>query len=102
MIGDRLRTLREAKRLTLEHIAERTGLLRTYILAIENGDAMTSIDIVERLARALQVQMYELFYSGRNNPVLINLPNRLTCDDIVNRSFFSPAESFHFSCKNKE
>ncbi len=67
IIGDRLRDLREAKRLSQGDIEKRSGLLRCYISRVENGHTVPAIDTLEKLARALDVPMYQLFYDG-NEP----------------------------------
>ncbi len=64
VIGDRLKTLREAKHLSQGEIEKRTGLLRCYISRVENGHTVPAIDTLEKLARALEVPMYQLFYDG--------------------------------------
>ena len=76
MIGDRLRDLREAKHLSQGHIEKRTGLLRCYISRVENGHTVPAIETLEKMARALEVPLYQLFYEGEEPPKLPNLLNR--------------------------
>jgi transcriptional regulator with XRE-family HTH domain len=83
VIGERLRTLREAKGLPQSEIERRTGLLRCYVSRVENGHTVPSIETLEKLARALEVPLYQLFYDYENPPQLTNLPDRKTADDIV-------------------
>jgi transcriptional regulator with XRE-family HTH domain len=64
VIGDRLRELREAKKLSQGDIQERTGLLRCYVSRVENGHTVPAVDTLEKLARALEVPMYQLFHAG--------------------------------------
>jgi transcriptional regulator with XRE-family HTH domain len=68
VISDRLRELRQQKGLSQGDIQVRSGLLRCYISRVENGHTVPSIDTLEKLARALQVPMYELFYDGEKPP----------------------------------
>src|ERR1700680_563736 len=68
LIGDRLRALREHKNLSQGHIEKRTGLLRCYISRVENGHTVPSIETLEKLARALEVPIYQIFYEGKNQP----------------------------------
>src|SRR6202050_3196138 len=68
VIGDRLRALREAKSLSQGEIEARTGLLRCYISRVENGHTGPSIETLEKMARALEVSMYQIFYDGRHKP----------------------------------
>jgi transcriptional regulator with XRE-family HTH domain len=61
LIGDRLKTLREQKKLSQGDVEKRTGLLRCYISRVENGHTVPSVDTMERMAQALEVPMYRLF-----------------------------------------
>jgi len=61
IIGDRLRALREEKKLSQGDIEKRTGLLRCYISRVENGHTVPAIETLEKMARAFEVPMYELF-----------------------------------------
>jgi transcriptional regulator with XRE-family HTH domain len=68
VIGDRLRALREQKNLSQGHIEKRTGLLRCYVSRVENGHTVPSIETLEKWARALEVPLYQIFYSGEEAP----------------------------------
>src|SRR5665213_905222 len=83
VIGDRLRELREHKKLSQGDIEERTGLLRCYISRVENGHTVPAIETLEKMARALEVPVYQLFYDGEEPPELPNLPKRKTADEIA-------------------
>jgi transcriptional regulator with XRE-family HTH domain len=64
LIGERLRTLREEMNLSQGDIEHRTGLLRCYVSRVENGHTVPSIETLEKLARALDVKLYQLLYDG--------------------------------------
>jgi len=83
IIGDRLRDMREQKKLSQGDIEKRTGLLRCYISRVENGHTVPAIETLEKLARALEVPLYHLFYDGDEPPKLPNLPKRKSSDDIA-------------------
>jgi transcriptional regulator with XRE-family HTH domain len=83
VIGDRLRELREAKKLSQGDIEKRTGLLRCYISRVENGHTVPAIETLEKLARALEIPLYQLFYDGDEPPKLPDLLKRKTSDDIA-------------------
>jgi transcriptional regulator with XRE-family HTH domain len=68
LIADRLRALREQKDLSQGDIEERTGLLRCYISRVENGHTVPAIETLEKMARALEVPLYQLFYDGEEPP----------------------------------
>ena len=61
VIGDKLKALREQKKLSQGDIEKRTGLLRCYISRVENGHTVPSVETLEKIARALEVPMYRLF-----------------------------------------
>ncbi len=64
LIGERIRAIREAKHLSQGDVQKRSGLLRVYVSRVENGHSVPSIETVEKLARALGVPLYQLFYEG--------------------------------------
>lgn len=74
IIGDRLRAMREDKKLSQGDIEKRTGLLRCYISRVENGHTVPAIETLEKLARALEVPLYQLFYDGEEPPAAPILP----------------------------
>ncbi len=57
--------------------------LRCYISRVENGHTVPAIETLEKLARALEVPLYQLFYDGEEPPQLPNLPKRKSSDDIA-------------------
>src|SRR3981189_158659 len=81
MIGDRLREMREEKKLSQGDIEKRTGLLRCYISRVENGYTVPAIETLEKLARALEVPLYQLFYEGAEPPKVPHLLK--TADNIA-------------------
>ena len=80
-IGDRLRTLREAKNLSQGDIEERTGLFRCYVSRVEGGYTVPMLDTLEKFARALEIPIYQLFYEGPNPPAPPPLPHRTTAGE---------------------
>lgn len=60
-VGERLRELRLAYHITQEELAERAGLSYKFIGEIERGQANPTIDTMWRLAKALRVEIHELF-----------------------------------------
>ena len=82
-IGDKLKALRKQKNMSQGDIEKRTGLLRCYISRVENGHTVPAIETLEKLARAMEVPLYQLFYDGEEPPVLPNLPKRKSADDIA-------------------
>jgi transcriptional regulator with XRE-family HTH domain len=83
VIGDRLRAIREEKKLSQGDMEKKTGLLRCYVSRVENGHTIPSVDTLEKFARALEIPMYQLFYDGEEPPKVPNLLKRKTADDLV-------------------
>jgi transcriptional regulator with XRE-family HTH domain len=83
VIGTRLKKLREDRALSQGDIEKRTGLLRCYISRVENGHTVPSLETMERLAAALEIPLYQLFYEGDAEPVLPNLSKRRTTEELV-------------------
>lgn len=59
--GFAIRTLREARELTQEELAERSRIHRTYLSDIERGSRNVALINIERLAKSLSVNLEELF-----------------------------------------
>ncbi len=74
IVGERLKAIREMKNLSQGDIEKRTGLLRCYISRVENGHTIPAIETLEKMARALGIPMYQLFYDGNKEPQVLKLP----------------------------
>jgi transcriptional regulator with XRE-family HTH domain len=83
IISDRLREMREPKKLSQGDIEKRTGLLRCYISRVENGHTVPAVEMLEKLARAFEVPLYQLFYEGDQPPELLNLLKRKSSDQLA-------------------
>ena len=74
LIGSRLRELREARKMSQGDVERRTGLLRCYTSRVENGHTVPSLETMEKYARALDIPLYQLFYTGAEPPKLSPVP----------------------------
>jgi transcriptional regulator with XRE-family HTH domain len=81
MIGERLREIREEKKLSQGDIEKRTGLLRCYVSRVENGHTVPAVETLEKMARALEIPLYQLFYDGQEPPKVPNLLKRKVSED---------------------
>ncbi len=59
-VASAVRDLRNVRNLSQRQLAARMGVPRTYISKIENGKAMPTLSSLDRLARALEVDMSAL------------------------------------------
>jgi transcriptional regulator with XRE-family HTH domain len=57
----RVRRLRELKGFTLEHLADRTGLTKSYLSKVERGVSVPSVAAALKLADAFEVNVGDLF-----------------------------------------
>lgn len=60
VFAQNLRREREIRGLSQEKLAELANLHRTYVGSVERGERNISIDNLERLARALKLELAEL------------------------------------------
>ncbi len=70
-IAKRLRKLREAKGLSQAQIERRSGLLRSYVSRVENGYTAPSLSTLEKFAKALEVEPYQLLFEERKSPMKV-------------------------------
>jgi len=60
-LGIRIKELRKQKGLSQEKLANLAEIDRTYLPTIEKGERNVSIEIIERLAKALDIKIKDLF-----------------------------------------
>ncbi len=70
-IGHRLRSIREQKKPSQGDIERRTGLLRSYISRVENGHTVPAVETLEKMARAMEMPLYQLLYDGEEPPLAL-------------------------------
>ena len=61
VIGEKLKALREARNLSQGDIENRTSLKRVYVSRVENGHTVPSLETLQKIARALDLQLSEFF-----------------------------------------
>jgi transcriptional regulator with XRE-family HTH domain len=76
-IGIRLYELREAKGLTQDALGKGVGLAPGRISLVENGHVTPSLAVLERWAKALDVELYQLFFVGEGKPEAPKLPEHI-------------------------
>lgn len=60
-LGTRIRALRQARHLTLRDVAERAGVTESFLSQVERDVTSPSIATVQRIARALDLSIGQLF-----------------------------------------
>jgi len=81
VISERLRAIREKKNLSQGDIEKRTGLLRCYISRLENGHTIPSIETLQKIARAVEIPMYQFFYDGEAPPEIASRPQGISAEN---------------------
>lgn len=74
VIGERIRVIRESKKLSQGEMQARTGLLRCYISRVEHGHTVPTVETIEKIARALDVPLYRFFCEDNVTPRPLGLP----------------------------
>ncbi len=64
VFGTNLRKYREEKNISQEKFAEMAGLHRTYISDVERFQRSISLNNVQKIADALEIETYKLFKEG--------------------------------------
>jgi transcriptional regulator with XRE-family HTH domain len=82
-IANRLRALREERKLSQGHVEERTGLKRCYTSRVENGYTVPSLKTLEKYADAFNVPLFKLFYDANKPPPLLNLFKRSAIEELT-------------------
>lgn len=77
-LGRRIRSLRAAKNLTLEQTSQASGLARSTLSKIENGQMSPTYDALLKLATGLDVDLTELFTVRRE---AVGVGRRSVCRD---------------------
>lgn len=98
-VATAVRDLRRVRNLSQRQLAGRMNVPRTYISKIENGKAMPTLSSLERLARALQVDISALLRDSKsrqreeasallNDPFLAEIAGYCSHMDALQKSMF--------------
>lgn len=60
-LGKRVQKIRKLRGLTQEQLAEKVGISRAYMGYIEQGRYSASLEVIEKVAKALKVKISDLF-----------------------------------------
>lgn len=66
IFANNVKKIRQQQNLSQEKLAEKAGLHRTYISALERETRNISIDNIQKIAEALNVDAYILFQEHKN------------------------------------
>ncbi len=66
-LGAKLKRMRTDKGWTLEEVSQRTGVARSTLSKIENGQMSPTYDILQKITRGMALDIVELFDARREN-----------------------------------
>jgi transcriptional regulator with XRE-family HTH domain len=75
-LGPRIRSLRHARHVTLRQLAEQAGVTESFLSQVEREVTSPSIASVQRIARALDLGIAELFADGEPQSRLVRRSDR--------------------------
>lgn len=61
IFGLKIKELRKQKKYTQEQLANLASINKSYISQIENGKTTVSLEIINKLAKALEIEIDKLF-----------------------------------------
>lgn len=92
--GEKIRELRKAKGLTQEELAQKIGIKRGTLAQYETGKRSPKRETLERFAKALNVQWYELAHTDDSSwNRLLMLADDVRNDNAPNASWYGLADS---------
>ena len=77
--------MREVKGLSQGDIERRSGLLRSYISRVEGGYTAPSLTTLEKFAKALEVEPYQLLFQGEGKPTAPKVPDQVNLSKPVKK-----------------
>jgi transcriptional regulator with XRE-family HTH domain len=80
---NRLRLIRPRQEVSEEAPDRKSGVSKRTLEFVENGHTVPVVRALEVLAEALGTPLEQLLHEDGQAPSFPNLPNRLSCDDIV-------------------
>lgn len=83
LIGQRIRQLRDQKGLSQADLQNASGLPSRYIARVEDGYTVPSLRALQKLATALDVPLYRLFYEGEEPPPTLHLTARRSLEELA-------------------
>lgn len=61
-MNNAVRDMRKKRKLTQEALANMVNISRTHLSEIENGNAVPSVFVAQRIAKALKVKVESIFF----------------------------------------
>jgi len=98
MIGDKIREARKDKSMTLNDLAESTGVTASYISQLERNIIDPSISTLRKISKELGVPMYYFLDEESEDPILIKAGSRkklINTKNSIEYEYVSPVSREH-------
>ncbi|MFQ5900769.1 MAG: helix-turn-helix domain-containing protein [Thermodesulfobacteriota bacterium] len=79
LLGGRIKELRKLRKLSQEKLSEKVDIDSKHLSRIEVGRGFPSLDTLERLANALNVELKDFFEFSHETPGPVELQESLNC-----------------------
>lgn len=94
-IGPMVKVARKKRGLTLEQLAEKSGVSRSMLSTIERGEVNPTFSVVWSLTQTLGISLNQLDEGGSSNPVIehthaYSIPSQSSPDGLATLSMLSP------------
>ena len=66
-IGNRIREIRSIKKITTTWLAQEIGVKQSFVSAIENANKKCSLELLDKICRAMSITMSEFFDDGNSH-----------------------------------
>ncbi len=85
-IGDRIKAIRKSKipKMTSSELARKAGISQSYVIEIETGKKNPSLEVLERIAKALDISLQEIISGSPPAPAkyrYVPVINRVSCGE---------------------
>lgn len=74
LVGRNIRRIRVDQKISQERLAFDSGVDRSYLGGIERGEENPTVDVLDRIAEILAVELQELFEASDNPELSSGLP----------------------------
>lgn len=76
-IGQAIKKCRQLKHLTLDSLANKTGLSKSYLSLVESGKRQPSLDSLKKIAKVQKIPIELLIYLGAESIEIKEMDNAL-------------------------
>jgi len=87
LVGKEIKRIRKEKAITTVALAEKIGISDRHLRRIENSAQIISIDLIKKIAEALEVSDIHLYVLASNNSVNISQEQLIILENVIKAIF---------------